>query len=71
MARKTPVRRMTMYDNLPPAEAAAKAWNMKGDKPDYHRRAQEVVRDTMPLVARALDRLEQTGGRRGAPVNEL
>lgn len=60
MAREvTPVRRVTMYDDLPPAEAAAKAWNVAGDRPDYHRRAQEVVRDMMPLVARALDRMEK------------
>lgn len=62
----TPVSAMglTKYDGLPAAEAARLAWTRPGIKPDHHARAVAQVRDAMPVLARALDRLEEE------PTNE-
>lgn len=47
-------------DDLPAADAVLLAWAMKGRNPKYHERAQQQVRDLMPVLGRALDRfLEQ------------
>lgn len=45
------------YDHLPAAEAVRAAWTQPGLNPAWHAEAQQVVRDAMPLVARALERL--------------
>lgn len=49
---------LKMYDHLAPEEAAAFAWADPGLHPTFHGRARQEVRDAMPLLARALDRLE-------------
>lgn len=49
----------TSLDHLPPEEALARAWSKPGPHPRWHRMTQQVVRDCMPLVARALDRLAE------------
>jgi len=46
------------YDHLPAAEAARRAWTHYGVRPVWHLLAQETVRNAMPVLARALDRLE-------------
>ena len=45
------------YDHLEPLEAAALAWSSHGGNPQRHEMARNQVRDAMPLLARALDRL--------------
>lgn len=45
------------YDHLPPVEAIVQAWTIKGPQPLYHVRAKGVVAQTMPLLARAIERL--------------
>lgn len=49
------------YDRLPPAEAARRAWTNAGTNPQAHRAAKDHVRMVMPLLARALDRMEEQG----------
>lgn len=46
-----------LYDDLSPADAVVAAWQVTGPVPGYHRAMQEQVREAMPLLARALDRL--------------
>ena len=46
-----------MYDDLPPEEAVAAAWTIMGRNPNYHVKKMAEVRNAMPLLARALDRL--------------
>jgi len=60
--RYTPVseRGLRQYDALPPLEAIVKAWNNPGKHPSHHEAARRTVRDAMPLLARALDRLPFT-----------
>lgn len=50
-----------MYDMLPPDQAVARAWADPGRSPMTHREAQDNLRKSMPLLARALDRLVDTG----------
>lgn len=50
-----------LYDDQSPAEAARLAWSNPGRSPETHRKAQDMVRSQMPLLARALDRLVDTG----------
>lgn len=57
MNRPSPRERIRGYDALPPAEAVAAAWANPGPHPAYHRRMQAEVRQSMPVLARALDRL--------------
>lgn len=45
------------YDALPAEEAVRKAWNDPGRNAYHHRMVQEEIRRSMPLLARALDRL--------------
>lgn len=40
-------------------DAALRAWVDAGPRPDVHRRAKDVVRKTMPVLARALDEDER------------
>lgn len=47
-----------MYDNLSPEEAARQAWIVVGRDPYTHQDAKRMVRVVMPLLARALDRME-------------
>jgi hypothetical protein len=47
------------YDHLPAIEAVGLAWNIPGANPSWHRQMQAKVREQMPLLARALDRLER------------
>lgn len=56
---ETPMTRegLQKYDHLPPAEAVRKAWHDAGLRPQWHARKQDELRKTMPLLARALDRL--------------
>ncbi|NWN89863.1 MAG: hypothetical protein HLX51_15240 [Micrococcaceae bacterium] len=44
-------------DHLDPLEAVLQAWNGPDQDPDVRCAAQEEVRQVMPLLARALDRL--------------
>lgn len=47
---------LAKHDELPPLEAIRKAWREPGINPKWHRASKQVVRDAMPLLARALDR---------------
>lgn len=48
---------MSMYDELSPDEAARRAWIVQGPSPRIHEDARRTVREVMPLLARALDRM--------------
>ena len=52
---------LTMYDDLPAAEAVAKAWTVPGPVPGLHEQMRRNIRHDMPLLGRALDRLEKEG----------
>lgn len=54
----TPVtpKGLEKYDHLPPFEAALRAWRDEGNHPQWHRQQREHVRNSMPLLGRALDR---------------
>lgn len=56
----TPVspKGLTKYDGLPAGEAVLKAWTEYGNNPEWHHRMRLVVRDVMPLLERALSRME-------------
>lgn len=55
---RTPVTTTALrkYDHEDPLVAAALAWRVTGPVPHAHYQEQAVVRDAMPLLARALDR---------------
>ena len=57
------MKNIEMYDKLPPDLAVVRAWNDPGRSPMAHREAQDNLRKSMPLLARALDRLVATGRR--------
>lgn len=48
---------LTQFDELPPAVAVAMAWSEPGDFPRWHLKMQDEVRQQMPVLARALDRM--------------
>ena len=48
---------LEMYDHLPAAEAIVKAWNVPGEDPHYHDVMRSRVQDSMPVLARAINRL--------------
>ncbi len=48
---------LAQYDRLPPSEAARRAWREFGSNPAWHAKMQDEVRKSMPLLARALDRM--------------
>ena len=50
---------LKMYDGLPPEEAVAAAWLIMGRNPNYHVQKKAEVRNAMPLLARALDRMAE------------
>lgn len=56
---QTPVTEegLSQFDDLPAAIAVALCWSEPGENPRWHRKMQEEVRDRMPVLARALDRL--------------
>lgn len=56
--KKTPTtpKGLRQYDDLAPLEALRKAWRIEGTNPKWHNSRKQVVRDAMPLLARALDR---------------
>ena len=45
------------FDHLPPEQAAQEAWTSLGSNPAWGLASKQQVRDSMPLLARALDRL--------------
>lgn len=47
------------FDHLPPEEAARQAWNEPGANYYYHHVIKRNVRNQMPVLARALDRMER------------
>ena len=47
----------TKHDNLPPPSAVVKAWMEPGPYPAYHNRMKQYVRNAMPLLGKALDRM--------------
>lgn len=59
MTERTPATRtgMRQYDHLPALDAVIAAWVKPGRSPRYHRAKQAELRATMPVLARALDRL--------------
>jgi hypothetical protein len=56
---KTPTTEtgLRKYDHLPAEEAVRLAWQTPGPNPHWHTQMQAKVREQMPLLARALDRL--------------
>lgn len=48
-----------MYDDLPAEDAVVMAWNVPGDNPHYHDVMRSKVQDSMPVLARAINRLTQ------------
>lgn len=63
MSDKTPVTDsgLRKYDDLPPKYAVLRAWREPGRDAGWHEAQRRVLRRTMPLLARALDRLEAEG----------
>lgn len=59
--RITPVtpRGLRKFDHLPPVEAVIAAWTSAGSNPSWGEAAIAETRASMPLLARALDRLVQ------------
>lgn len=55
------LRRVSLarYDHLEPIEAVRAAWSIAGPVPEYHEEMKAGVWFRMPLLARALDRLER------------
>lgn len=51
------------YDDLPALDAVLAAWTRPGRSPRYHRAMQAEARAAMPVLARALDRLERENAR--------
>lgn len=50
-------RGLEKYDDLPPAEALKEAWLNPGRHPGWHHKNKAQVRQLMPLVARAIERI--------------
>lgn len=50
---------LAMYDHLSPAEAVWQAWSDPGPYADWHAKCQRQVHALMPVLARALDRMER------------
>jgi hypothetical protein len=50
------------FDGLRAEEAVVRAWADPGDRGGWHERARDEVRETMPLLARALDRMARQAG---------
>lgn len=58
---KTPVtdKGLHQFDHLPAAEAVVAAWTTSGTYPSWHKAAKRQVRAAMPVLVRALERLER------------
>lgn len=59
---KTPVTRagLKQYDHLSPEDAVLKAWTDPGTNPGWHYAMKRDLHKSMPLLARALDRLAES-----------
>lgn len=57
--KRTPITKTALHrlDDLDPAEAIRRAWELVGLYPLHHFEAQAIIRATMPLLGRALDRM--------------
>ena len=51
------------YDHLPAEEAVVEAWKGDGINPRWHAACVEEARLSLPVLARALDRLTREQGR--------
>jgi hypothetical protein len=51
---------LTQFDELPPGLAVTLAWSEPGDFPRWHQKMQDEVRQQMPVLARALDRMVES-----------
>lgn len=51
---------LKQYDYLPSGMAVMMAWSEAGDNPRWHQKMQDEVRQNMPVLARALDRMVET-----------
>lgn len=57
---KPPTREgLEIFDHLPADEAIVMAWNVPGAAPRYHRDMKILVREQMPVLARAIERLTE------------
>jgi hypothetical protein len=70
--RRTPVtfEGLRQYDNLPPEEAVRLAWTRPGPRPDWHAVCVAEIRASMPLLARALDRLGTASAESATPTED-
>lgn len=50
---------LRQYDGLDAVDAVAAAWTRPGPSPEWHEQSRARVRQVMPLLARALDRLAE------------
>lgn len=57
--KKTPVTEegLKQFDELRVTAAIFAAWNFPGKHPKHHEKMKQEVRDAMPVLGRALDRL--------------
>lgn len=51
------------FDDEDPVTAVILAWGVAGPYPKWHEARKQEVTEAMPVLARALNRLEQTFGR--------
>jgi hypothetical protein len=70
MATPTTARGVAQYDGLPADLAVAAAWSRPGNAPEWHERAQQLVRAHMPVLGRALDRIAVQEAERLARATE-
>lgn len=58
---KTPINisRIEIYDHLSPQEAVVAAWTKAGNNECWHRQCKVQLRNSMPLLARAIERLAE------------
>lgn len=58
-SHKTPVtlEGLRKFDHLPADQAVVEAWTSLGSNPSWGLKSKQLVRDAMPLLARALDRM--------------
>ena len=50
---------LAKYDSMPAKDAVLAAWSTPGNNPGWHRMHRRKLHEEMPLLARALDRLEK------------
>lgn len=57
--KRTPITETALrcWDDLDPVEAIRRSWELVGLYPLHHFEAQGIIRATMPLLGRALDRM--------------